>query len=282
MSTAPADPAAEHVRRVVTLFDELAETYDGVGVDFFRPVAARLVAMLDPQPGEHAADLGCGRGAATVPLATAVGPTGEVIATDLAPAMVEATAALVAGLGFGPVGTAVMDAARPTLPAGAFDVVVSSLVLFFLPDPAAAARAWVELLRPGGRLGVTTFGAPDGAWAAIDDVFAPHLPPAVADARASALSGPFASDEGMAALLGDAGLEEVASTHHRQRLLFDDLEHWYRWSMSTGQRSRWAAVPSQDRPAVLDAIRDVLEGTRHAGGLELSQDLRYTVGRRAG
>jgi hypothetical protein len=31
------------------------------GVDFFQPIAEGLVARLDPQPGERALDLGCGR-----------------------------------------------------------------------------------------------------------------------------------------------------------------------------------------------------------------------------
>lgn len=33
------------------LFDQMAPTYDHVGVEFFGPVAARLVAELDPQSG---------------------------------------------------------------------------------------------------------------------------------------------------------------------------------------------------------------------------------------
>ncbi len=54
--------------RVADVFDSLAPTYDQTGVPFFRPVGARLV---DPRTaaGERALDIGCGRGAVTVPLA---------------------------------------------------------------------------------------------------------------------------------------------------------------------------------------------------------------------
>ena len=61
---------------MATLFDRLADTYDAVGVDFIAPIAEGLVLELDPQPGERALDVGCGKGAALVPLAAAVGATG--------------------------------------------------------------------------------------------------------------------------------------------------------------------------------------------------------------
>ena len=45
------------------------------------------------------------------------------------------------------------DAQEPDLPEQSFDALASSLVLFFLPDPAAALRAWRMLLVDGGRIG---------------------------------------------------------------------------------------------------------------------------------
>ncbi|MCW2750370.1 MAG: putative dependent methyltransferase, partial [Aeromicrobium sp.] len=81
----------DQVQQVAKLFDALAPTYDQVGVDLFAPIAQRLIELLAPQPGEHAVDLGCGRGAVTVPLAEAVGPGGTVVAGDVSSAMVEAT-----------------------------------------------------------------------------------------------------------------------------------------------------------------------------------------------
>jgi hypothetical protein len=40
------------VSPVAALFDALAATYDGVGVDFFQPIAAGLVSAMNPKPGE--------------------------------------------------------------------------------------------------------------------------------------------------------------------------------------------------------------------------------------
>ena len=66
-----------------SLFDAVADSYDQVGVDFFQPIAEGLVAELEPKPGERGLDLGCGRGAALLPIARAVGPSGSAVGGDL-------------------------------------------------------------------------------------------------------------------------------------------------------------------------------------------------------
>jgi SAM-dependent methyltransferase len=51
------------------------------------------------------------------------------------------------------------DAHSPGLPASSLDAVVNRYVLWTLPDPVAAAKAWRTLLRPGG-----TVVAVDATW----------------------------------------------------------------------------------------------------------------------
>src|SRR5262249_22416280 len=47
---------------IASVFDAAAADYDSVGVDFFQPIADRLVEELAPQQGERAIDIGCGSG----------------------------------------------------------------------------------------------------------------------------------------------------------------------------------------------------------------------------
>ena len=265
--------------RVARLFDEVAATYDAVGVDFFGPIAEGLLEALAVRPGEAVADLGCGKGALLLAAADAVGPAGRVMGLDLSPAMAAAARAEAEARGLRHVEVRVADVQAPDLPLAAFDVVAASLVLFFLPDPAAALRSWCPSLVPGGRLGISTFGAQDDVWRSVDDVFTPYLPPAMLDARTSGGTGPFASDAGVERLLADAGLADVRTELLDLPVAFRDTAHWREFSMSTGQRGMWAMVPDGERPAVrAEAERRLAAAADEDGRIVLRQQVRYTVG----
>jgi SAM-dependent methyltransferase len=256
------------------LFDSIADGYDAQGVEFFGPIAQGLVAAVEPRSGERALDVGCGRGAALLPLVQA----GAVVTgIDLSPRMV-ALAQEVAPSADVRVG----DAMQPDLPAESFDVVVSSLVLFFLPDPAAALLAWRELLVDDGRIGVSTFGPYSEQWReTVDVALRAHVPAAVTDARTTGASGPFASDEGMEALVRDAGFRDVRTTTATVSPRFDDPEHWYRFSMTVGQRQFWNAVPPDRLDVVKEGVFAAVDTCRVADGrIGFDQVVRYTLARR--
>jgi ubiquinone/menaquinone biosynthesis C-methylase UbiE len=266
--------------RIRTLFDRVATTYDNVGVDYVQPIARGLVDELRPQPGERVLDIGCGRGAALVPLAEAVRPGGAVTGIDLSPAMIDACRAIVWQAGLD-ADLRVGDAMAPELPDDTFDVIASSLVIFFLPEPAAALRAWHDLLVPGGRLGISTFGDYSPHWKAVEEVFNPHIPPEMRDPRTTGKQGPFASDDGVEQLLREARYDELRTSRVRLPVRFTTKDQWHDWSWSVGLRTIWEAIPDDEREHVRQQAYDALEQTRDADGqMGFDQDVRYTIGRR--
>ena len=268
------DPAG----RVARIFDEVAEDYDQSGVAFFEPIAQGLVDLLDLAAGEHVVDVGCGRGAVTFPAARAVGPGGRVTALDIAPAMVELTRRHAEEAGLGQVRAALVSADDLGLPDASADVVASSLVLFFVPDPGTTLRTWVRLLAPGGRIGIATFGAAGETWKKIDSLFRPYLPPALLDARTTGAAGPFSSDQGVEDLFAACGATEVRTVGRSLPVHFRDAAQWRRFSMSTGQRAMWGFVPEDRRASLFDEAAAVLEEARSDGGdLVLTQQVRYTL-----
>jgi ubiquinone/menaquinone biosynthesis C-methylase UbiE len=275
MADAP-DPTA----RLAGLFDALSATYDAVGVDFFAPIADGLLAAMPPRPGENWLDVGCGRGAVLLPAAEAVGPTGRVTGIDISSGMVEQARRLAAERGLDNVEVAVGDARDPHVD-GTVDAVASSLVLFFLPDPAAALRSWLSLLAPGGRLGVATFGTMDERWEHVDDVFTPHLPPQLRDARTTGKDGPFGSDAAMERLTADAGYADVRTVTLELPVRFADAEQWHAFTWSVGQRAMWLAVPEEQRADVrAEAERRIASYADADGSVTFTQTVRYTLASR--
>jgi ubiquinone/menaquinone biosynthesis C-methylase UbiE len=264
---------------MAALFDRLAESYDAVGVEFFKPIAAGLVAQLAPKEGERVVDVGCGRGAVLIPMARAIAPRGTVVGIDLSSRMVELARAEASNEGV-EVEVTVGDAMDPDLPPESFDVVASSLVLFFLPDPLQALVAWRSLLVVEGRVGVTTFADYDHRWRdEVDALLGSYAAPGSADARTTGRSGPFGSDDGMERLLRDAGFREVRTATSTVSPRFDDPEHWFRWSLSVGQRRFWDSIPEAEfdevRATVLAAVDQCRDG---AGRLGFDQQVRHTIG----
>jgi ubiquinone/menaquinone biosynthesis C-methylase UbiE len=274
MTDSPPDATA----RVARLFDELAPTYDQTGVAFFEPIARRLVELLEVRRGQRALDIGCGRGAATFPLAASVGPHGEVTGVDVAPAMVELAREQAARAGVRNVRFETMDATAPPLPETSFDVVASSLVLFFLPDPAGALGRWLRLAAPGGRVGISTFGPQDEVWTAVDGLFGKYLPAGLLDARTSGTKGPFASDAGMEELARACGARSVRTVSEPLDVVFPDAEAWRAFSMSVGQRAMWRQVPAERHEELFAEAASLLDRARRADGrIVLTQQVRYTL-----
>lgn len=260
------------------LFDALSDTYDATGVDFFRPIARGLVRALAPMPGEEWLDIGCGRGAVIAEVAALVEPQGGVTGIDISPRMVEQAARTFSADAH--VEVLVGDAQDPEDSLGHFDVIASSLVLFFLPDPASALRNWQGRLRPSGRLGVTTFGDMDPRWEHVDSVFEPFLPPQMRDARTSGKAGPFASDAGMEQLLTQAGYSDVRTVCDTIDVHFADAAAWEAFTWSVGHRAMWLAMPEAERGVVRDRAFEILAGYAEAdGSITLQQPVRHTLGR---
>lgn len=274
-------PDAKRTELIADLFDLVVDSYDNVGVSFFGPIAERLVGAVDPPPGARVLDIGCGRGAALFRLADAVGASGRVTGIDLSPRMVEATARDVRARGLSNVDVRVMNAMDPELPHGRFDAITASFMIFFLPDPATALTRWRSLLVPRGTVGVSTFGAWDPRWEQMDHLFAPYRDRHVFSVDPRDPEGPFGSDAGVERLMRTAGLVDARSSSFDLVLRFADLDQWYAWTRSHGQRMMWDSIPEADRDRVRDQVFERIDGWRDDSGLITSRHtIRLTLAQR--
>ncbi|MFB6281719.1 MAG: class I SAM-dependent methyltransferase [Haloferacaceae archaeon] len=137
------DDARAFYTRWARPYDLLARRAPGVST-----LRRRLIDALAPAPGDTVVDLGCGTGAALPDLRERVGDRGTVVGVDFAPG--PAALARRRADRWANVHVVRGDAVRP--PVAAADRALASFVVGMLPDPAAAVRAWIDLVRPGGRV----------------------------------------------------------------------------------------------------------------------------------
>ncbi|HXM59109.1 MAG TPA: class I SAM-dependent methyltransferase [Candidatus Dormibacteraeota bacterium] len=150
------DRIADHWDRAAGAFD--ADADHGLRDPHVRVAwADRLRAWL-PAPPADVLDLGCGTGS----LALLVAEAGHrVVGVDLSPRMVELARVKLAPV---PATVVVGDAAAPPVGGRRFDVVLVRHLVWTLPEPHAALRRWVGLLRRPGRLVLV-----EGRWAGAGD-----------------------------------------------------------------------------------------------------------------
>ena len=102
-------------------------------------------------------DIAAGDGGQSVAAAGRVGPSGEVLATDIASEFVKLANAVASEMGLTQLSAQVMDAESLTLPDDRFDAAISRLGLMYLPDLRRGLLEIKRVLRPGGRLSAVVF-----------------------------------------------------------------------------------------------------------------------------
>ncbi len=128
---------------------------------------AKVLALLAPQPGERALDIGCGPGLTTEALAQAVGARGSVIGVDIAPSMLSIARQRCAVLP--QVAFERADVTRLPWEDGHFDVALASQVYEYVEQIYAALAELARVIRPGGRAVLVDTDWESAVWASHDD-----------------------------------------------------------------------------------------------------------------
>jgi ubiquinone/menaquinone biosynthesis C-methylase UbiE len=194
------------------------------------PVRDWLVRELAPKPGDTVLELGAGPGDTGFTAAAIVGEQGRLISTDFSRDMVDVARRRGAERGLDNVDYRVMDAERIELDSGSVDGVLCQSGYMLMPDPAVALSETRRVLRAGGRLALSVWGAPeDNPWASVAGrilVERGHMPTPEPGAP-----GVFsmAAEERTRALLEGAGFTDVRTEEVGMRWAYSDLEDYERW-----------------------------------------------------
>ncbi|MCL4812310.1 MAG: methyltransferase [Vicinamibacteraceae bacterium] len=117
----------------------------------------QIMKTLAFRPGERVADIGAGTGYFTFQVASAVGPTGQVLALDIAPEMLEYLDLRVKARKATNVVLRRVTRDDPQLEPGSVDTILIVDTIHYVKDRTAYARKLLPALAPGGRVVVIDY-----------------------------------------------------------------------------------------------------------------------------
>jgi ubiquinone/menaquinone biosynthesis C-methylase UbiE len=245
MTLPSLEEAEQDKRRVASTFDAASDHFDDGANSFLVHFGRQTVELLALAPGAHVLDCACGTAHSSIPAALSVGPAGRVLGLDLSAGLIAQARAKAAARGLTNLELRVADMEQADLPAEHFDAVLCVFGIFFVPDMEGLARRFWSLVKPGGKLAITTWGerlfepAHSGIWLPqleierpdLIDVFEPW--------------DRIKTPEGLRGVLeagGVAGAEIISS---ECQAVLRSPEDW--WTMVIGLGGRWA-VDQLDAP----------------------------------
>jgi ubiquinone/menaquinone biosynthesis C-methylase UbiE len=232
-----------------TTYNAAAEFFDDRALGFWERFGQATVDRLTLAPGGRVLDVCAGAGASAIPAAVQVGPTGRVVAVDLAENLLALAQDKGRHLGLCNLEIRLGDLEALDYRPESFDAVVIVFGIFFLPDMTASVSGLWRLVKPGGQLAVTTWGprlfepANSLFWDAVAAV-RPDL------ARAYNPWDGLTDPGAVRSLLLDAGatgvdVEPVSGTHPLR-----SSEDFWTIVLGSGFRATYDAMSTEEQHAV--------------------------------
>ena len=239
------------------------------------PFALDLVNEAGLRPGERVLDVACGTGTIARLAPERVGSNGRISAVDVNAAMLGVARSLPSA---GPIKWYETAAESVPLPDESFDVIFCGLGLQFFTDKAAALREMRRVLKPGGRVYIST-PVPNAFFDLFDRAIARH----VSEEASAFVHAVFSlHDPGeMEALLTDAGFTHVTTrVRSRNVQLPPAREFMWQYIYCT---PLMALLPQSGNAQTEALERDVVAGWQpwaSGDGLRYEQSSLFSTARR--
>ncbi len=227
--------------------------------------------LADIPTGARLLDIATGTGAVLFPAAERVGSSGSVIGIDMAEPMVASTAAEISRRGMTQAEVRLMNAEALLFEDSSFDRVTCGFALWFIPNLQGALGEMRRMLRPGGRLAVSTWGPPGDvarqqtrlleAYGGVLPALGSHM---------------LTSADAVQTVLRSAGFEVAYAAEEHISVLFTDEEQWWAQRMAVAQLSTQALAPA-DQERFKAGVLKLLQPLRTADGIQETRMAVFAV-----
>lgn len=271
-------PGIEQIRGA---WDDIAAGFDEFVTPETLVLGKEIVRRVGIRPGVRVLDVAAGSGALSIPAAR-IGA--DVLATDIAPGMIERLNARARAEGLSSLRGRVMPGQALDLDDDAFDVAASINGVSVFPDMARGLAEMVRVTRPGGLVVVVAFGPMPKV--EFIRFFAGAIQAAIPGAAPLPTNPPplpfqVADPQVFRGRLAAAGLREITVEPVTWEMAFDSVEHLWRVFTSSNPigAQMVAGLGTEQRAEVQHVLEGMLrERSGGAPGAVLKTELNVGTG----
>jgi ubiquinone/menaquinone biosynthesis C-methylase UbiE len=260
---------AKRKRAVAEVFDRAAESYDTVAGSYFSFFGPRIAAAAEIPPGSTLLDVACGKGAVLIPAAH---KAGLAIGVDISLEMVRAARARADEDGLENVHVVVTDGDRLPFPDACVDVLTCAFSLHFFADPSGFVAECARVLKPGGRIAFSEWGADDERWGWESELIGALPGKGVTTAS-------FEDGRALESLLASSGLTDLHSIVERFDVHLADEEEWWAWKWSYSFRYVLEQLDDETHDRFKTQAFEKAAAMNDGDGIPLTLEALIAVGR---
>jgi ubiquinone/menaquinone biosynthesis C-methylase UbiE len=218
------------------------EAHDKLGHGLPEKTDNRFAELLTPKRGDVCLDIATATGSLALALADKVGPEGRVVAIDLSKGVLDYAERKARARRLKNVEWKIMNAQKLEFEDDTFDIVACSLAIFYFPDIQGALKEMLRVLKPGGKIGITT-ADPETAFSPLSQPYMAALRKLSDELKLdqpeySATAKLTRQKKGLTELVKEAGFKNVDLIEESIPVRFTTLEDWWQY----GRGSTWGDI----------------------------------------
>jgi ubiquinone/menaquinone biosynthesis C-methylase UbiE len=256
-------------------FDTVSGGYDGGALRFFAQSAQGMVSILDLRGDEHALDVACGTGHASLAAARML-PNGRVTGVDFSAGMLDQARRKAAAQGISNIEFLERDMTALGFPADSFDVALCAFGIFFVDDLDTQLAHVASVVKPGGKVMISSFQEAH--------YFHPLREMLLDRLRAHAIAIPpptwkrVGNEDACRALFDRAGLTNTRVESMNVGYYLDCAERWWDVIWNAGFRRLVSLLPQDDGERFKQEHLKEIEALTTKDGIWLDVGVLHTVG----
>lgn len=258
----------EYKAHISKVFDRSASEYGGFGTHYFEMFAEELVNRAPASFKARVLDVATGRGAILKRLLPQVGPEGEVVGVDLSREMIEETRRRIRTKN---VSLQCMDAEALDFEDSTFDAVYCGFGLFFFPHVRKALSEFKRVLKPSGKIAISTWGEIGKTRRILKEQFASfEIDPTVT-------AHPMPTEQELKELFVEAGFSSIHLSTSTLAHRYFNFEHWFECLWRHATRSSLEKLSPEQLEILQQNLCEALDTENRSDGFHETMNVIYTI-----